>query len=132
MRKLLADNHVAGIGQDLWTAFHEFQIGKKLEELPVCRNNLGLYHPFFWKHEIIYQRQPARHLHLRSSLFDGIREGVGKSQLVRMAVLHHRKGIDVPPVRVLILDLILLHHVTADDNHKRQTHRQPHRLDGGV
>ncbi len=36
------------------------------------------------------------------------------------------------PLRRLVRHLILLHHVGADQDHKRQAHGQPHRLDGGV
>ena len=132
MRKLLADNHIAGIGQDVRPAIYKFQIREQFKEMPVCRNNLGLQNPLIRKGQIIHQRQSACHLHFRSRRFDGIRESVSESQLVRMAVLHHRKSIDVPPVRILVLDLELLYHIRADDNHERQAHRQPHRLYGGV
>ena len=36
------------------------------------------------------------------------------------------------PLRRLVRHLILLHHVAAYQDHKRQTHGQPHRLDSGV
>ncbi len=54
VRKLLADNHIAGIGQDVWPAFYKFQIGEQLKEMPVCRNYLGLQHPLLREQEIIH------------------------------------------------------------------------------
>ena len=42
------------------------------------------------------------------------------------------EGINPRPIGILARHLVLLHHVTADEDHERQAHGQPNRLDDGV
>ena len=56
-----------------------------------------------------------------------VRKPIGKPWITRQS-----RQVDQFPVRILPCHCPLLPDVTADQDHEREAHRQPHRLDGGV
>ena len=73
------------------------------------------------------QAHPGYGLRLRDGHFNFLLVPIAQADdLVRTG------NIDPLPIGILVRNLVLLHHVTADQDHERQANRQAHRLDDGV
>ena len=104
-------------------ARHEAEAREHLEEVPVHAAAVQhIVHAVSGRAEA----QRGHGLDLRD-LRHHIREAVGQARAVRQP-----RDIDPLPVRVLQGHGVLLPHEAADQDHKRQAHHQPNKLDGGV
>ena len=73
------------------------------------------------------QRQASCRLHLGNGHFNLLLVPIPQTdKFIRAEAIYPR------PIGILARHLVLLHHVTPNENHERQAHGQSHRLDDGV
>ena len=73
------------------------------------------------------QRSTGRRLNLRDIHLQLLLVPIGQAQ--ELVTPQHERPL---PLRRLMRHLVLLHHIRANQDHKCETYRQPHRLDDGV
>ena len=73
------------------------------------------------------QRSTGRRLDLRDVHLQLLLVPIGQPQ--ELVASQHERPL---PLRRLVRHLVLLHHIRANQDHKCETYRQPHRLDDGV
>ena len=73
------------------------------------------------------QRGTGRRLDLRNVHLQLLLVPIGQAQ--KLVASQHERPL---PLRRLMRHLVLLYHIRANQDHKRETYRQPHRLDDGV
>ena len=127
--KALGDDDIGHIVEGFRPSLHETVVGEHLEKIAADRSGtvyIELFipdlHPQHHIAGIAHRQLRFRHL-----LHHGIRETIGQPREIRQSEV-----VDMRPVRILLRHRPLLPGITADQDHKRQAHRQPHRLDGGV
>ena len=134
VRKGAADDSIGIIHEHLWAAV--VKLGREdVEEIPAhhARLDVKLLSAHFGHIFIVLSRLPEHRglLHFRDTLLGLIGEAPGLSD-ARARASRPVEGIDVLVVRDISRHQPLLPHKVPGEQHERQTHGQPHRLDGGV
>ena len=112
----------------LEASFLQVIFRENTEEVGVCLNSSPLYRLLSVLDDGLPEhRHVGRRLDFRNVHFEFFLVPVGQSQEI---VVAQYEG--TLPFRRLVRYLVLLHHIAAYQNHKRQAHCQSHRLDGSV
>ena len=123
-----ADEDIVLAHKAIEASFQKAVLRKHLEEVGIrfdTRDLTGLLPALY--DGTPKQRQVRSGLHFRDVHFQFLLVPIGKPQ--ELVAPQHEGAL---PVRRLVRHLILLHHIRSNQDYERQTHGQPHRLDGGV
>ena len=110
------------------TSFYQMVFREYLEEVGIGFHTCALEQLVIFADERLPQHSGSgRCLHIRDIHLQFLLVPVSQPQ--ELLGSQHKRSL---PLRRLVCHFLLLYHIGANQNHERQAHGQPHRLDGGV